>query len=96
MEDFRRHISAKPADFLNLIETTEKAVGQPITADTYKRPEKCDDPRLERFYGWKGQIGCTVHEPFSEEVFGPGLAVRVGDLFDKLTPLYDFFNRYKV
>ena len=96
MKQFRRDITAKPDEFLAMIEKVERDTGITITADTYKRPEKCDDPRLERFYGWKGQIGCTVHEPFSEEVFGPGLAVRVGDLFDKLTPLYDFFNRYKV
>ena len=96
MKQFRRDITAKPDEFLAMIEQVERDTGITITADTYKRPEKCDDPRLERFYSWKGQIGCTVHEPFSEEVFGPGLAVRVGDLFDKLTPLYDFFNRYKV
>ena len=96
MKQFRRDIAAKPDEFLSLIEKVERDTGIAITADTYKRPEKCEDPRLERFYSWKGQIGCTVHEPFSEEVFGPGLAVRVGDLFDKLTPLYDFFNRYKV
>ena len=96
MKQFRRDIAAKPDEFLSLIEKVERDTGITITADTYKRPEKCEDPRLERFYSWKGQIGCTVHEPFSEDVFGPGLAVRVGDLFDKLTPLYDFFNRYKV
>ena len=96
MKQFRRDITAKPDEFLAMIEKVERDTGITITADTYKRPEKCDDPRLERFYSWKGQIGCTVHEPFSEEVFGPGLAVRVGDLFDKLTPLYDFFNRYKI
>ena len=96
MKQFRRDITAKPDEFLAMIEKVERDTGITITADTYKRPEKCDDPRLERFYSWKGQIGCTVHEPFSQEVFGPGLAVRVGDLFDKLTPLYDFFNRYKV
>ena len=96
MKQFRRDITAKPDEFLAIIEKVERDTGITITADTYKRPEKCDDPRLERFYSWKGQIGCTVHEPFSQEVFGPGLAVRVGDLFDKLTPLYDFFNRYKV
>ena len=96
MKQFRRDITAKPDEFLAIIEKVERHTGITITADTYTRPEKCDDPRLERFYSWKGQIGCTVHEPFSQEVFGPGLAVRVGDLFDKLTPLYDFFNRYKV
>jgi len=67
-----------------------------ITAEEYKRPEKCENPELERFYRWKGQIGCVIEEPFSDATFGPDLATRVGEFFDKLTPLYDFFNRYKV
>ena len=50
---------------------------------------------LERFFLWKGQIGCILHEDFSEDSFGPRLAERVGETFRKLMPLYDFFNRYK-
>ena len=96
LKQFRRDIAARPDEFLTMIRSVEEATGMTIGADTYKRPEKCENPDLERFYSWKGQIGCTIHEPFSEEVFGPGLAARVGDFFDKLTPLYDFFNRYKV
>ena len=79
-----------------MIKKVEQETGMTIQADTYKRPEKCENPDLERFFGWKQQIGCTIHEPFSEDVFGPDLAVRVGEFFDKLTPLYDFFNKYKV
>lgn len=96
LKEFRDAISAKPDEFLKLIKKTEKAVGKPISAECYKRPKPTDDPRLERFFAWKGQIGCTVHEDFSEEVFGPALAQRVADFFEKLTPLYDFFNQFKV
>ena len=96
LNDFRAAISAKPDEFLDLIKKTEKAVGKPIQAECYKRPKPTDDPRLERFFAWKEQIGCTVHEDFSEAAFGPELARRVGDFFAKLTPLYDYFNRFKV
>ena len=96
MKQFRRDISARPDDFLKMIEQVESETGLTIHADCYKRPEKCEDPRLERFFGWKDKLDCTVHEDFSEEVFGPELADRVRELFVKLTPLYDFFNQYKV
>jgi uncharacterized protein (TIGR02453 family) len=96
MKQFRRDISARPDDFLKMIEQVERETGLTIHADCYKRPEKCEDPRLERFFGWKDKLDCTVHEDFSEEVFGPELADRVRELFVKLTPLYDFFNQYKV
>ena len=96
MKQFRRDISARPDEFLKMIAQVESETGLTIHADCYKRPEKCEDPRLERFFGWKDKLDCTVHEDFSEEVFGPELADRVRELFVKLTPLYDFFNKYKV
>ncbi len=94
LNSFRQAISAKPDEFLKLIEATEKAVGFPIHAKTYKRPKPTDDPRLERFFAWKEQISCTVHEDFSASTFGPALSQRVSALFSKLTPLYDYFNRF--
>ena len=96
MKQFRRDISARPDEFLKMIAQVERETGLTIHADCYKRPEKCEDPRLERFFSWKDKLDCTVHEDFSEEVFGPELADRVRELFVKLTPLYDFFNQYKV
>ena len=96
MEDFRRHITAYPDEFLNLIKTTEEAVGQSITAELYKRPKPCDDPRLEPYFAWKGQIACTRSIAPGEDMFGPGLKEEVADFFEKLTPLYEYFNRFKV
>ena len=96
MEDFRRHITAYPDEFLELVRKTEEAVGQPITADLYKRPKPTDNPDLERFFAWKGQIACTRHEEFGPEVFSPELADRVRSYFEQLIPLYDYFNRFKV
>ena len=96
MKQFRRDITAKPDEFLTMIRKVEADTGMTITAEEYKRPEKCDNPELERFYLWKGRIGCVIEEPFRDDTFGPELAQRVGDFLNKLTPLYDFFNRYKV
>ena len=96
MEDFRRHISAKPEEFLSMIASVEEATGQKITADCYKRPKPCDNPDLLPYFAWKGQIGCVRHEDFSDSTFGPELKDRVMDFFDKLIPLYDYFNRFKV
>ena len=96
MEDFRRHITAYPDEFLQLIKTTEEAVGQPITAELYKRPKQTDNPDLQRFFAWKGQIGCIRSIAPGPELFGPELKQEVADFFEKLTPLYEYFNQFKV
>ena len=96
MEDFRKHITAYPDEFLELVRKTEEAVGQPITADLYKRPKQTDNPDLERFFAWKGQIACVRSIAPGPEMFSPELKNEVADFFEKLTPLYEYFNRFKV
>ena len=95
MEDFRREIAAHPEEFLTLIAETEAKTGIRISAELYKRPKPCPDPRLEPYYAWKDRISCDVEEPVSEAIFGPQLGQRVLELFEKLIPLYEFFNRFK-
>ena len=96
MEAFRRHITACPDEFLKLVADTEAAVGMPISAECYKRPKPTDNPDLERFFAWKGNIGCIVQEAPGPDIFGPELEQRVAEFFEKLAPLYDYFNRFKV
>ena len=96
MEDFRRHITAYPDEFLELIRSTEEAVGQPITAELYKRPKPTDNPDLAPFFAWKGQIACVRSLEPGEDLFSPQLKNEVADFFQKLTPLYEYFNRFKV
>lgn len=96
MEDFRRRIASQPREFLTMIRDVEAAVGQSITAECYKRPKPCENEALLPYFAWKAQIGCTRHEDFSEDTFGPALGARVLDFFEKLIPLYDYFNQFKV
>ena len=96
LEDFRKYISAKPDEFLSLIQDTEKATGIPVTASLYKRPKVTDNPALEPYFAWKGNIACVREEAPSEELFTPELISRVQTLFSQLRPLYDYFNRFKV
>ena len=96
LESFRQDIAARPEPFLQMIDQVEQSTSVPICAELYKRPKSTDDPRLQRFFAWKGQIGCTIHEDFSDDTFGPQLAQRVLDFFTKLIPVYDYFNRFKV
>lgn len=96
MEDFRRYIAAYPGEFLSLVKATEEAVGMPITAQCYKRPKQAENPELEPYFAWKGQIGCIRDEAPGPGIFGPELKTKVGDFFEKLTPLYEYFNRFKV
>ena len=96
MKEFRRQIAAKPDEFLTMIRQVEENTGMTIYAEEYKRPEPCENPDLARFYRWKGKIGCTIHEDFSDGVFGPQLAEQVRDFLVKLIPVYDYFNQFKV
>lgn len=96
MEEFRRTISANPREFLELIQSTEETVGMPVTAGCYKRPRPCEDPELARFFAWKDDISCVIHEPFREETFGPALGERVLAHFEGLIPLYNYFTRFQV
>ena len=89
--------AAHPQKFLKLIADTEKATGIPITAQTYKRPpHTAPIPELEPYFAWKGCIDCTIDEEFSPETFDPALKDKVLDFFQKLMPLYEYFNRFKV
>ncbi len=95
LEEFRRDLAARPREFLQLIEETEKATGVPVTAEAYKRPKEAPRAALAPFYAWRGNIACVVDEPVSEGIFGPELGQRAGAFLEKLIPLYDYFNRFK-
>ena len=96
LEDFRNRISAKPEEFLKLIRDTEEAVGIPVVAQCYKRPKVPENPALAPYFAWKGEIGCTRSLEPGEKLFGPQLEDEVKDFFEKLTPLYEYFNQYVV
>ena len=96
MEAIRQEITANPKPFLKLIRDTEKATGVPITAENYKRPKPCTDPKLERFFAWKSCIACDFTEEVSPQMFGPELGTRAKEFLEKLIPLYDYFNKFKV
>jgi len=82
------------AEAMELIEATERTTGVKITAEEYKRPKPCTDPRLERFFKWKGCIACTVDVPVGDEMFGPELAPRAREFITALTPLTQFLSKY--
>ena len=90
MEEFRKEIARDPDTFLAIVEQVERDTGVTITAEEYKRPKPCADPRLERFYRWKGQIGCTVHEDFSEATLGD----RVRDFLTNAMPMMEYMQRF--
>ena len=96
MEEFRKYISAYPDEFLHLIAQAEAAVGQPDTAQLYKRPKETDNPALAPYFAWKGGIECIRHKDVGDEMFGAELENEVADFFAKLTPLYTYFTRFGV
>ena len=96
MEDFRKHITAYPDEFLELIRSTEEAGGQPVTAHLYKRPKQTDNPDLAPYFAWKEHIACVRQIEPGPGMFGPELKNEVADFFEKLPPLYEYFNQFKV
>ena len=96
LETFRQRIAAKPDEFLKLIHDTEAATGVPVTAQCYKRPKVPENPALAPYYAWKGEIGCVRTIQPGPALFGPQLEEEVKDFFEKLTPLYEYFNQYVV
>ena len=94
MEAFRRHISAFPDEFLRLIADTEAATGIPITAECYKRPKMAENPDLQHYFAWKGGISCVREVEPGEAMFGPQLGEEALELFEKLIPLYEYFQRF--
>ena len=96
LEQLRKDLAERPEEFVKLVAKAEKAVGQPITAQVYKRPKPCPLPELEPFYAWKQFICCIREEEFSPDTFGPALEERVEEFLEKLYPLYEYCNRYKV
>ena len=96
MEAFRKAIAAHPRAFCKLIRDTEKATGLPILAEAYKRPKETGNAALVPYYAWKRAISCVVDEPVGPEMFGADLGQRAYDLLQKLTPLYEFLNQFKV
>ena len=96
LEEIRKDIAARPREFLKLIKDTEKATGVPITAECYKRPKEAPSEELAPFFAWRKYIACSVDEPVSPDIFGPELGRRAGEFLEKLIPLYDYFNRFKV
>jgi len=96
LEEFRKDIAARPTEFLELIKSTEEATGVPITAELYKRPKEAPMPELAPYFAWRKYIACDVEEPVSPDIFGPELGKRAGEFLEKLIPLYEYFNRFKV
>ena len=95
METIRRDMAENPDKFLKMIRKVEKDTGIPVTADEqYKRPKPTDNPKLEPYFAWKGQIGCVAEETFQPETFGPELGERVKKLITQLMPLYDYFCKF--
>ena len=95
MEEFRRRIAAQPREFLELMQKTEAAVGQPIMAECYKRPKPTENPALEPYFAWRQDISCVREILPGERLFGPALAEEVRGFFEKLIPLYDYFNQFE-
>ena len=65
-----------------------------VVAQCYKRPKVAENPDLQRFFQWKGGISCVREVEPGEAMFGPQLGEEALSLFEKLIPLYEYFQRF--
>ncbi len=94
MKAFRAHIAANPRPFLEMMEKVEKDTGIPMQFESYKHPESTDNEQLKPYFLWKQGLICCKEVAPGPEMFGPGLLEDALDLFAKLRPVYEFFNRF--
>ncbi len=93
MEAFRQELSANPRPFLELMETAEKEIGFPMQAECYKKPKDTANEALLPYFAWRQGLSWCKEVPPGEEMFGPQLYEDAAELFRKLRPVYDYFNR---
>ncbi len=95
LEAFRQELLRQPEPFLWVLKQAQEATGVAVTADLYKRPKPCDDPRVAEFFAWKGNIACVRHEDFGENTYSPELSQRVQEFLTDLVPLTNYL-RYAI
>ncbi len=93
MEAFRRELAANPRPFLEIMEKAEKEIGFPMAAECYKKPKDTDNDALLPYFAWRQGLHWAKEVPPGEEMFGPGLYEMAAELFRKLRPVYDYFDR---
>lgn len=94
MEAFRRGLDRDPEPFRRLLAQTEKRLGVPVTAESYKRPKPCENPNMGPWYHWKSDIGVSLSEDVGENLFTPELKDRVSAALQTMLPLHEYFQKF--
>lgn len=95
MERYRRHIAAKPEEFVSLVKRVENETGIMLEGDEYSRKKTCPDPMLEPYYNLKNLKMHVGGEP-GELMFSPELGETVIDTLKKLYPMYEYCLRFSI
>lgn len=93
MERFRRMITGRPDEFLQLAADIQRSTGFAIGGDVYRRKKPCPDRRLEPYYNLRSLL-CLTERPVGPALFEPALAGTVADTLQKLLPLYQYCQKF--
>ncbi len=93
MERFRRMLTDRPDEFLQLAADVQRATGFPVSGDVYRRKKPCPDARLEPYYNLRN-ILCLTERPIGPDLFSPALTGTVADTLRKLLPLYQYCQKF--
>ncbi len=94
MEAFRRELAADPRTFPALLEKVEKDMGFSLEVECYKKPKPTENEALLPYFAWKQGLCWAVEAEPGADMFGPELYERAARVFEALTPLYEYFNRF--
>lgn len=95
MQCFRNIVDANPSAFESLIENVEKYPEFVLTGEFYSRPKGRHNEKIDNWYN-RRRLGLEHTEDFGGDLFSPELPKILVDEFEKLMPMYEFFQRFYV
>lgn len=90
-EALRDKMTDHTDEFLKLVHRAEKESGIKLEGDRYKRPKKCDDPRLAAYFGLKNFMAIRDCAP-DELLYSPRLTDEVRRVLLAWLPVSEFFQ----
>ena len=93
MQTFRNLVDANPASFERLIENIEKYPEFVLTGEFYSRPKGTHNEKIDNWYN-RRRLGLEHTEDFGGDLCSPELPKILVDEYEKLMPMYEFFQKF--
>jgi len=95
MERWRAMVTARPEEFLTLVQQIETASGLKLGGEAYYRKKPCPIPELAPYFNLKGFMIDVDREP-DALLFSPELADEVIRTLQALYPFYEYCLKFTI